>query len=393
MSKEANFDFSDLFGDTPKLIQSDVPVDTGKSKENQTAQTKESGTKDENDIEFIKVGEGSSIELETQDDEEVDDEVAEEDENNTPSSDDTKGASGSFALAFAKFQQEEGVISEFNAEELNKVIEAEGEVGALRYLLELQRDVIFEEAKSTYAADQQELKEYFDLKDSGVDIDTARELAFNKKQFTSITDEKLEADENLRKSILVQHYKATTSFSDAKINKLVEQTFNLGEDLDEAKEAVKELKKINDQQIAEAKKQVELREKANVEKAKAYQEDFKKFVYEKDEFFKGMKINKQTKDKIIDMVFKPAVTDNNGNTLNAIWAERAKDPRAFDAYLAAHLLNGTFYGDLGKIKTKAKTSAVTELEKQLEGKTKTGTGKTITSNTDSSIIEQFLRGK
>ena len=393
MSKEANFDFSDLFGDTPKLIQSDAPIDTGKSKENQTAQTKESGTKDENDIEFIKVGEGSNIELETQDDEDNDDEVTTEDENNTPSSDDTKGASGSFALAFAKFQQEEGVISECNAEELNKVIEAEGEVGALRYLLELQRDAIFEEAKSTYAADQQELKEYFDLKDSGVDIETARELAFNKKQFTSITDEKLEADENLRKSILVQHYKATTSFSDAKINKLVEQTFNLGEDLDEAKEAVKELKKINDQQIAEAKKQVELREKANVEKAKAYQEDFKKFVYEKDEFFKGMKINKQTKDKIIDMVFKPAVTDNNGNTLNAIWAERAKDPRAFDAYLAAHLLNGTFYGDLGKIKTKAKTSAVTELEKQLEGKTKTGTGKTITSNTDSSIIEQFLRGK
>ena len=393
MSKEANFDFSDLFGDTPKLIQSDAPIDTGKSKENQTAQTKESGTKDENDIEFIKVGEGSSIELEMQDDEDNEDEVTAEDENNTPSSDDTKGASGSFALAFAKFQQEEGVISEFNAEELNKVIEAEGEVGALRYLLELQRDAIFEEAKSTYAADQQELKEYFDLKDSGVDIDTARELAFNKKQFTSITDEKLEADENLRKNILIQHYKATTSFSDAKINKLVEQTFNLGEDLDEAKEAVKELKKINDQQIAEAKKQVELREKANVEKAKAYQEDFKKFVYEKDEFFKGMKINKQTKDKIIDMVFKPAVTDNNGNTLNAIWAERAKDPRAFDAYLAAHLLNGTFYGDLGKIKTKAKTSAVTELEKQLEGKTKTGTGKTITSNTDSSIIEQFLRGK
>ena len=92
------------------------------------------------------------------------------------------------------------------------------------------------------------------------------------------------------------------------------------------------------------------------------------------------------------MVLKPAATDANGNALNAVWAERAKDPKKFDAYIAMHILNGTLYGDLGKIKTKAKTSAVTELERQLESKNKHKSGKTVTRTTETSVFEQFLRG-
>ena len=50
------------------------------------------------------------------------------------------------------------------------------------------------------------------------------------------------------------------------------------------------------------------------------------------------------------------------------------------------------YGDLGKIKTKAKTSAITELERQLESKNKHKSGKTVTRTTETSVFEQFLRG-
>lgn len=394
MKREAEFDFTELIsGENTEFIigASTTPTET----ESTTKPTSKNG------IEFFEDAGDTKKEIEfivgkkVEDTEEIidDEEDNEEEKKHTPSSKDTEDASGSFALAFAKFQQEEGVISELDEEEFNKILEEHGEVGALKYLLDLQRESIYEEAKATYSADQEELKEYFELKDSGVDIETARELAFNKKQFTSITEDLLEEDENLRKSILAQHYKATTSFNDAKIKKEIEKTFNSGADIEEAKDALKELKVLNEQQIIEAKKQVELQEKKRIEQIKSYQEDFKKFVYEKDEFFKDSKINKQTKDKIIDMVLKPAAKDANGNPINAIWAERAKDPKKFDAYLAAHLLNGTFYGDLSKVKTKAKTAAVTELERQLEHKSNKLGGKTVSKTTDMGAIEEFLRFK
>ena len=394
MKREAEFDFTELIsGENTEFIigASTTPTET----ESTTKPTSKNG------IEFFEDAGDTKKEIEfivgkkVEDTEEIidDEEDNEGEKKHTPSSKDTEDASDSFALAFAKFQQEEGVISELDEEEFNKILEEHGEVGALKYLLDLQRESIYEEAKATYSADQEELKEYFELKDSGVDIETARELAFNKKQFTSITEDLLEEDENLRKSILTQHYKATTSFNDAKIKKEIEKTFNSGADIEEAKEALKELKIINEQQIVEAKKQVELQEKKRIEQVKSYQEDFKKFVYEKDEFFKDSKINKQTKDKIIDMVLKPATKDVNGNPINAVWAERAKDPKKFDAYLAAHLLNGTFYGDLSKVKTKAKTAAVTELERQLEHKSNKLGGKTVSKTTDMGAIEEFLRFK
>jgi len=399
MGKEASFDFSDLIDGGAQLIAETSPGFTGGNEggneEVEDKNTKSSLTKAseaeliKKDIEFIV---GTPPDLgDEDDDEQVDDDEANEEKEKSPSSKDTKDASGSFALAFAKFQQEEGVISELNEEELTKVIEEEGEVGALKYLLEIQRNAIYEEAKSVYSADQAALKEYFEMRDADVDEELAKELAFNKGKFDSITPDKLEEDEKLRKSILTQHYKLTTTFNDTKIKKLVEQSITTGEDIDEAKEALNELKVINEKQIAEAKKQVEVQEKNRLAQVKAYQEEFKKFVYEKDEFFKDMKINKQTKDKLIDMVLKPVEKDANGTPLNAIWAERAKDPKKFDAYVAMHLLNGTFYGDLGKIKTKAKTSAITELEKHLETKNKGLGGKTVSKSAGSSIMEQFLR--
>lgn len=399
MSKEASFDFSELISGGAELISDTSPSftnnnDTGdddSEKNDKSSLTKANDAElIKKDIEFI-VGERPESIQDDEEDEQVDDEADDKEKEKSPSSNDTKDASGSFALAFAKFQQEEGVISEFNEEELNKIITEEGEVGALKYLLDIQRDAIYEEAKSVYSADQAALKEYFEMRDANVDESTAKELAFSKGKFDSITPDKLEEDEKLRRNILTQHYKLTSTFNDVKIKKLVEQSITTGEDIDEAKEALAELKVINEKQIAEAKKEVDLQEKNRLAQVKAYQEDFKKFVYEKDEFFKDMKINKQTKDKLIDMVLKPTEKDANGTPLNAIWAERGKDPKKFDAYLAMHLLNGTFYGDLGKVKSKAKTSAITELEKHLETKNKGLGGKTVNKTTESSVFAQFLR--
>lgn len=397
MSNEMDLNFGDLFSENTKLLMDDSPVI--ENEENEKEPEKQSSLKNETNDFFgkkeVELIHGTAPSDEKDDEEDDDEPIKEEpkeDEKNTPSSDDTEGASGSFALAFAKFQQDEGVISEINEEELNKVIEEEGEVGALRFLLEKQRDAIYEEAKSTYAADQAELREYFELKDSGVDAETAKKLAFDKKHFGSATEDDVEADEDFRKEVLMAHYKATTTFSDAKIKKMVENTFNLGEDVEDAKEALKELKVINEQQIAQAKKQVEEQEKQYKESIKTAQENFKKFVTEQEEFIKGIKINKPTRDKIIKMVLEPAAKDAQGNVLNGVWAERSKDPQKFDAYLAYHLTNGTFWGNLDKIKSKVKTDVTTQFEEALRVKGQSLGGKTTkTATKDTSVLDDFFK--
>ena len=388
---ELDLDFSELFSDDAKLVLDD---DTSDTDEIENADDAESSLNDVDDIE--EKGNKKKIEFTRgTDDVEAGDDDTEEDiidaEINTPSSKNNDDSSGSFALAFAKFQQDEGVIPDLNEEELNKIINESGEIEALRYLLNKQRDYIYEDAKSIYAADKEELKAYFELKDAGVDSELAKKLAHNKKQFATATDEDVEEDEDFRREILTSYFKETTSFSESRIKKQVDNIFNVGDDIDEAIDALAELKIINARQIEEAKKEEIKKEESYRESIKQAQENFKNFVLEQDEFIKGIKVNKPTKEKIIKMVLEPAAKDVNGNPLSGVWAERAKDPQRFDAYLAYHIVNGTFWGNLDKIKSKVKTDVTTKFEEALRVKGQSLGGKVSrTTDKNASLLEDFL---
>lgn len=316
-----------------------------------------------------------------------------EDEDTTiPSSQQTEDkTSGSFALAFAEFQRDEGIISDFDAEALAKAEEEEGEVGALRYLLNRQAEAIRAEAQSIYAEDKEEITEYFRLKDLGVDTETAKELAYGKKRWEQASDDDLELDIDFRREVLVEHFKATTKFGEARIERMVDALFNSGEDLEEASHALKDLKRINEEKRVQAEQAVKAQEKAYKEGIKSAREDFKNSVMETEEYIKGLKVTTRQKNQIINMVLEPAGKDGQGNPINGIWAERAKDPKKFDALLAYHLINGTFYGDMKSIKSKIKTDVTSEFEERLRSRGDTITGRTKKSpKVDTSVIDQFL---
>jgi hypothetical protein len=389
MSKE-ELNFDDLFNEKVTLESGGgeaPPAEKEKPEESSLKQEDFFGNKN---IEFT-VGQNPDNQDEEDDDEPNEKANSTDENDNSPSSDDTEDASGSFALAFAKFQQDEGVISEYNEDELKAIVAEQGEVGALRYLLDKQADALREETKQLYAADKAELEEYFALKDAGVDPETAKELALGKKQWGQATEDDVETDEDFRKEVLIAHLKATTNFTDVRIKKMVENSFSLGEDVEEAKEALKELKVLNEAQIKEAKKNVELQAAAQATAIKTAQEDFKKFVNEQEEFIKGVKINKPTKDKIVKMILEPAAKNANGEPVNAIAVERAKDPKKFDAYLAFHLVNGTFYGNMDSIKKKVKTDVTTDFEEKLRSKNQSLGGKPTKMTKDSSVLDEFFK--
>lgn len=390
MSKDLNFDFTELLGSNVEFTEQENPhLNVEIPPEEPSKKKKE--VELEGDIEFIR---GAAPKEETG--EEIEEEEVSEEVKNTPLSDDTKenkDASGSFALAFAKFQQDRGVISDFNEEELLKIEEESGEVGMLEYLLDKSRESIFEEAKKMYAADKEELAEYFDLKDIGVDTETAKELAYQKGHFGNITEEDLTESEDLRRKVIEQHYKMTTNFNESKIKKLVENIFNLGEDETEAIEALEVIKESTKKQIEEVKKQTLKQQKMQQKLIEDARENMKKLIYETDEIIKGQKINKQTQKKLEEMILQPAAKDANGNALNAIWAKRAENPQEFDLKVAYLLHTGIFDGKIDKIKSKTKTEVVTGFEEMLRSKNQSQGGKTVTKTQgDTSLLDEFLRG-
>jgi hypothetical protein len=390
MSKDLNFDFTELLGSNVEFTEQENPhLNVEIPPEEPSKKKKEVELED--DIEFIR---GAAPKEETG--EEIEEEEVSEEVKNTPLSDDTKenkDASGSFALAFAKFQQDRGVISDFNEEELLKIEEESGEVGMLEYLLDKSRESIFEEAKKMYAADKEELAEYFDLKDIGVDTETAKELAYQKGHFGNITEEDLTESEDLRRKVIEQHYKMTTNFNESKIKKLVENIFNLGEDETEAIEALEVIKESTKKQIEEVKKQTLEQQKMQQKLIEDARENMKKLIYETDEIIKGQKINKQTQKKLEEMILQPAAKDANGNALNAIWAKRAENPQEFDLKVAYLLHTGVFDGKMDKLKSKTKTEVVTGFEEMLRSKNQSQGGKTVTKTQgDTSLLDEFLRG-
>lgn len=365
MARE-QFDFGELVDLTQDMsLEFTIPTQEDESKEKEKTTNKKAETT-QDEFEFIDAGVQNELEIKPSDSNKGKEEVEDKTKGKSPLPKNTDDASDSFALTYARFQREEGFLPDFEDEELQKIIEEDGEAEAFRWIAQKQYEAAAEEAKKTYSSDRDELEEYFKLKDAGVDSEIAKELAYNKAKFESVKEDDLEADEDLRKAILRQHYKMTTSFNDARIAREIEKSFASGDDIEDAKEALTEVIKINKVQIEQEKAKVAEMEKQRIASINQYKEDMKKLIYDTTEIIKGQKINKQTQQKLEKMIFEPAVKDPNGNTLNAIWAERAKDPKMFDLKLAYLIHTGAFKGEIESVVAKAKTDAITQLEKALK---------------------------
>jgi len=287
----------------------------------------------------------------------------------TPSSD-------PFALVYAKFLLESGSISSFDEEGLRAVIEEDGEAIAMQQLIQGELETAKGELIGKLDAYQ---KEYSELRGLGVDPNVATGVVASLEEVDKITDEDVanEDNETLRKSVLTAYYKETTQFSEARIQKLVDRSFELGDDVTESKEALDGLKEVRKQRLEKIKQEqttaVENRETARQASLKSLKDQVDNLT----EIIPGQKINKQTKVKIEDMLTKPAKQTEDGQVLNGVWAKRAEDVLDFDIKLAYLINQGAFDGKMATLTKKVKTSAITELEHQISQKGHfTGTGRT-----------------
>lgn len=320
-------------------------------------------------------------EEETISDEDKKEEEAEPQETNSePPSDAASSSSSSdqYAPVIAKALHAEGVLSEFDEESFASDIEKHGEAKALLNLFEghisselsTREEQLRQQYDSGLTEDQRRFQEM--LKD-GIPYDEAKEIMTGYKRYDGISDEELEENESLAKSVLRDSYKETTRWSDTQIDRYISK-LDEEELTEEAKESRRNLvsmgKEKEQKRHQEAKQLREQQEKQQKELAKSIQDT----VYGMDDVG-GMKVDSATREKVYKSMSTP-VDYVNGQPVNSLMKKQYDYPAQFTSLHALYNeiglynfdKNGNPSPDFSKLQKHFKTDGITMLEKQLKGK-------------------------
>lgn len=295
-------------------------------------------------------------------------EVNTEEKKKVPAPDKTSESSKFPVLHSILALKEQGILSEdIDEEALKKDIEENGAAQAYVNVLAKDYDAKLQNAISSL---DEELQYYLELREAGIDADKAANLISSKIQIDNldpkILTEDTEEAESTRKSLLFKYYKETSpKLSDKEIEEVVQDKIDLGKDKVEAQKAEKFLKNLHTENIKKEKENAVNAEKEAVENQKKYINTVKETVENISKLIPEAKLNTQGKQKIQDLLLKPAKQLENGQTINGVWAKRMENPIAFDTRLAYLIHNGAFDGSLNKVTSVKKSSVLEDMEKQL----------------------------
>lgn len=158
-------------------------------------------------------------------------------------------------------------------------------------------------------------KEYLEALRSGIPHEDIANHQRNIEAYNSITEEAIEEEgsdgEDLRRTIITNNY-ISKGFTDQKAKKLVDKIFDSGEDLDEAKEALSELKTIEKQSFEQRKQQSLAQKKTQEKSEKEAIDKLNKIVKDTKEIIPGLQIPQVIKNNIIKGLTQPvAYTEDN----------------------------------------------------------------------------------
>lgn len=202
--------------------------------------------------------------------------------------------------------------------------------------------------------------------EEGVPFDELLQIKSNQIRLDSITEDKLEDNLDLQKNLVKNFYKEK-GFSETKIEKMVSKALEADELEDEAKEALAELKELENKKLENSRLEAKKKE---LEEQKAYTESINKLnetINQVKEIIPGVKIDDKTKKELFNMLTKPAET--RGETpISQVMLLREKNPLDFELKLNYYAKLGLFDENpkFDVIMKKSETKAVSKLEKQLE---------------------------
>jgi hypothetical protein len=236
-------------------------------------------------------------------------------------------------------------------------------------------------------------KRFLEIEDAFSEPDQAIQMAQRLEFFEGVTDEVLEEDTNLQKNLYFELLKSK-GFNDAEAAEAVQEADEIGKLKEKATKALPQLKKGANDYVENARK---LKGEEEEKLIKANEERFSnlmKFIDEKESFVDGLKLNKVARDKVKNNISNPVYTDDKGRQYTSLMYKQMRNPAEFEMLInyldTIGVFNidkaGNFKPDISKIKTVAKSKAVSELDRVIADEEQRGTGRhTSASASDTTV--------
>lgn len=299
-----------LFGSTVEEPQ-DTGAEEETQKDNHTEETAETDFSDLLGNQSESVGSGET-----------------EDGGETPASKNDSGSPDkNLFFSIAKALRDEGVFPDLSDDDLKNVKDASK-----------FRELFDNQVSGSLSARQQRIEEALNGGATPEDIQAYNnDLAI--AEFLDAKDimEKLESEgdegETLRKQMMYQDY-INRGFNPERAKKLINQSIADGNDIEDAKEAFNSCKEFYRNRIDGYRKSVQDRQKAYKEAEQKEFDNLKKQIVDTENFFGGVKVDKNTRQKAYDMLTKPVYKDENGNFLTALQKYQREKPQEFMVNMA-----------------------------------------------------------
>lgn len=348
MDVETNLDMdlSDLFDltDTP----GEGSKDTGTKPEEKTQENPEE--------EIFKEEEMLNLGPEQSDsDEEIE-------ETHSPEKETKSSSSPNHWVIFAKSLEESGLISEFEEDKFEELVKEAG--SPAQAIISLADQTIQKTIEEHINAQDAEYQEFVRMRDSGVDMGQYAKVSKQAKEYDKYSVENVRNDVDLQKEVVREDMKLSGIDKD-RIEDLIESLEDTGKLGKMAESAVAKLGKFKEAQLQRLQEEAAKSDREREEATKKQLESYQKFVEDSKEIIPGVKLNKQKKDKLFDMIVKPSET-YNGQPVNALTAKMLKDPVKFNYILASLIDAGVFDGKWDNLIKVGKSKAIEDLTKAVE---------------------------
>jgi len=224
--------------------------------------------------------------------------------------------------SIARATRDEGVFPDLSDDEVNAVKDP----ATLRQMFDNQITKMLDERQKRIeqaingGATPEELNEYQQA------LNLSQYLE-NKDTFDLLTKEG-EDGEKLRKQMMYQDY-INRGFKHERAVRLIQKSFDDGNDIDDAKEAFESCKEFYKNKVEGYQQELEQRQRQKKDYEEKQYANLKKHILDTENFYDGVKVDKVTRQKAYDVITKPVYKDEQGNYMTALQKYQREHPLEF----------------------------------------------------------------
>lgn len=221
-----------------------------------------------------------------------------EDEEADDDSDDT--SSPPLYKSLASYLQTEGVLTSVDSSKLEKV-----------ETIQDLADLIAEEVKAKELIDLTDLqKQAVEAFRAGIDIETFQKQKTVENNLDSITEDIINSDQELRSQLIYQDF-INQGFSEQKAQRLTDRSVAADDDIEDAKEALENIKKGVKEKFEEEQKFKLTQKQKEQDEYATSQKLIEKTILETEEPLKGIKLNQTARKQILTTMMNPVGKNPN----------------------------------------------------------------------------------